>query len=320
MSLVKEFKEMSTFNYKYEAIPVEVDDDYSSQGKTLPMKAPRSAFHNCLIFGLPMIILFLSAWILVTVSSSDKDFSVSNIFVELKHHHTTKTTLENPKSNLREKETTCSSCPSSILAAQCSSTDNPVLGGIDFVDFYSRTGENSQGDTAVEGLSTIQSVYNGYTFNFLTESNKAAFEKSPETYVPQFGGFCSWGIGGEFCPEYPWSADCLGPSGDWSLGYKYKNRLYFFYKSDAMEKFMADPEYYVKQGTTRWSAWFGDKTVFSTNCFVAESSNTKKSAKSKKASSGPVKPGTDETVKKTKKVTTAEPVKASVTVNTAKNS
>ena len=37
----------------------------------------------------------------------------------------------------------------------------------------------------------------GYTYNFVSEANKKAFLKSPSTYVPQFGGFCSYGISSE---------------------------------------------------------------------------------------------------------------------------
>ena len=30
------------------------------------------------------------------------------------------------------------------------------------------------------------------------------FAQNPSKFVPQFGGFCSWGVAAEFCPSYPW--------------------------------------------------------------------------------------------------------------------
>ena len=30
------------------------------------------------------------------------------------------------------------------------------------------------------------------------------FSQNPSKFVPQFGGFCSWGVAAEFCPSYPW--------------------------------------------------------------------------------------------------------------------
>jgi len=60
------------------------------------------------------------------------------------------------------------------------------MGGIDFVDLASKT----QGkDTAIFGIPSITAQLNGYTFQFLTVSNKAAFEADPWSYAPAWGGF-----------------------------------------------------------------------------------------------------------------------------------
>jgi hypothetical protein len=47
------------------------------------------------------------------------------------------------------------------------------------------------------GLDTIYSVFKGYKFQFLTVENKALFDAAPDKYIPQFGGFCAWGMSEE---------------------------------------------------------------------------------------------------------------------------
>jgi len=45
----------------------------------------------------------------------------------------------------------------------------------------------------VHGSPSITAQHKGATYLFATEANKAAFEKAPEKYAPQFGGFCAYG-------------------------------------------------------------------------------------------------------------------------------
>ena len=53
------------------------------------------------------------------------------------------------------------------------------------------------------GLASIKSVYKGVTFRFATPEHKAIFERAPEKYVPQFGGYCTNGI----VYGIPWERD-----------------------------------------------------------------------------------------------------------------
>jgi hypothetical protein len=85
-------------------------------------------------------------------------------------------------------------------------------------------------------------------------------------------GFCSWGVGGEYCPDYAWGYDCLGPYGDWGIWQIYEDKLYFFYLDSAMNYFMQDPKHYSHVGDKRWSMWFNTTTVFNTNCFLMDGS------------------------------------------------
>ena len=101
------------------------------------------------------------------------------------------------------------------------------------------------------------------------------FDENPSQYTPQWGGFCSWGIAGEYCPQYPWDKGCLGPSGNWGHWTIQKNsqgqeHLYFFLFDEAKTKFMADPDTYIKQGDARWNAWYvPSDSYLSTHCYVS---------------------------------------------------
>ena len=46
----------------------------------------------------------------------------------------------------------------------------------------------------VNGSPFISSEYKGATYFFASEEHKALFTANPEHYVPQFGGFCAFGV------------------------------------------------------------------------------------------------------------------------------
>jgi len=47
---------------------------------------------------------------------------------------------------------------------------------------------------AVPGSAAITAEYNGATWAFATEENRAAFLADPEKYAPQFDGHCAYGV------------------------------------------------------------------------------------------------------------------------------
>lgn len=47
---------------------------------------------------------------------------------------------------------------------------------------------------AVPGREDITAEYNGATFAFATEGNRARFLEDPEKYAPQFDGHCAYGV------------------------------------------------------------------------------------------------------------------------------
>lgn len=61
------------------------------------------------------------------------------------------------------------------------------LHGVDPVAFL------SSGDP-VEGVATHTATHDGVAYYFATEKNKATFEANPAAYLPQNGGFCTFGV------------------------------------------------------------------------------------------------------------------------------
>lgn len=49
-------------------------------------------------------------------------------------------------------------------------------------------------NAAVPGDFQITAEHAGATYRFATKANKAAFEKAPARYAPQFGGYCAYGV------------------------------------------------------------------------------------------------------------------------------
>lgn len=164
---------------------------------------------------------------------------------------------------------TCA-CPAVVTSPDCTNSEKPVFGGLDFVQYFNFPNDSYTGEV---GLDSHSAVYKGYTFYFLSKANRQTFKEEPDKYIPQWGGFCAWGMSGEYCPQYPWAADCLGPSGNWGIWTKVSDRLYFFYVESAKELFLSNTSYYISQGDSRWSSWFdATSVVFNTKCYFKSSS------------------------------------------------
>jgi hypothetical protein len=159
----------------------------------------------------------------------------------------------------------CAFCPDNL--SQCSQSGNPILGGLDIIPYFYNVSYKGE-----RGSDNIVSTYNGFKYLFTNIENKNMFDSNPEQYLPQYGGYCAWGVAGEYCPEYPWSLDCLGPSGNWNHGTVLSQKLYFFLYEEAMEKFMANVNDNIEAGDERWSSWFSTiDDHMNTDCYISES-------------------------------------------------
>ena len=63
-----------------------------------------------------------------------------------------------------------------------------AVSGYDTVAFFTDS-------KPVNGSPFITADYKGATYFFATEEHKKMFADNPEKYVPQYGGYCAYGVG-----------------------------------------------------------------------------------------------------------------------------
>ena len=75
-----------------------------------------------------------------------------------------------------------------LLQAQTAPVDENglAIGGYDVVAYFS--------NTATKGSTKYTAEYNGATYRFATAENRDAFQKEPTSFLPQFDGYCAWGV------------------------------------------------------------------------------------------------------------------------------
>jgi YHS domain-containing protein len=110
-----------------------------------------------------------------------------------------------------------------------------ILKGSDVVAYF-KEGKPVQGDPATT------TTYHGATYLFASAANKADFDKNPEKYVPQYGGFCAYGV----------SLGVLAdPEGPMSF-IVYKGKLYVCGNQGALKSFKSDIDKNIDSAEKNW--------------------------------------------------------------------
>jgi hypothetical protein len=102
------------------------------------------------------------------------------------------------------------------------------------------------------GSPDIKSVYKDVTFRFATAEHKAMFDKSPEKYIPQFGGYCANGL----VYGIPWG----GNADTWKI---IDGKLYIFGGQGSYDGFMLDVPRNMALANKYWN-----EEVSGSNAFV----------------------------------------------------
>ncbi len=94
---------------------------------------------------------------------------------------------------------------------------------------------------AIVGQAAHSAAHDGAAFYFASEKNQKAFEANPSRYLPQYGGFCAFGVsvGAKF-------------DGDPRLFAVVKDKLYFNLNPDIQAKWKADIEGNIKKAEGNW--------------------------------------------------------------------
>lgn len=115
--------------------------------------------------------------------------------------------------------------------------DKLMLLGYDAVAYFTD-------NAAVKGDPAIKLEHLGVTYRFASEAHKAEFAKSPDKYMPQFGGFCANGIN----YAVPWGAG--GGPDTWRI---YRGKLYVFGGQRSRDAFEMDTERNLQLAHQYWN-------------------------------------------------------------------
>ena len=110
-----------------------------------------------------------------------------------------------------------------------------ALQGYDPVAYFT-TGEATPGDW------TITASYKDATYRFANEDHKAAFESDPESYLPQYGGYCAFGAAMGFKFD--------GDPNQWKI---VDGELYLNISKDVQERWLTDVPGFIERADVNWT-------------------------------------------------------------------
>jgi YHS domain-containing protein len=111
-----------------------------------------------------------------------------------------------------------------------------ALQGYDAVAFFTQ-------HQPVLGSAQFQSTYGTATYDFASAADKAAFDKDPAKYAPQFGGYCAYGVSrGHTAPVEVAAFQIVD------------GRLLMQYDTDIRDSFNEDTQGNLKLAQQKWPA------------------------------------------------------------------
>ena len=114
-----------------------------------------------------------------------------------------------------------------------------ILKGYDPVAYFTR-------HQAVKGNPSIQTRFGGAIYYFTSVADKAAFDKNPSRYVPQYGAFCANYVRkGELRDSDP------------TIFFIYKGKLYVCSAADAKKEFRSNMDESIRNADQNWVTHFG---------------------------------------------------------------
>jgi YHS domain-containing protein len=116
-----------------------------------------------------------------------------------------------------------------------------ILKGYDPVAYFTR-------HQAVKGNPAIQTSFGGAIYQFASAADKAAFDKNPSRYVPQYGGFCASHMSkgkGTMADSDPTAFSI------------YKGKLYVCSDADGMKELRSNIDKNIRNADQNWVTHFG---------------------------------------------------------------
>jgi YHS domain-containing protein len=109
-----------------------------------------------------------------------------------------------------------------------------ILKGYDPVAYFKQK-------QAVKGDPRYSSSYGGATYYFASAVDKAAFDKTPAKYVPQYGGYCAYSMTKRKLSDI-----------DPNVFFVFRGKLYVCSTPKAGKAFYSDPDANIKKADANW--------------------------------------------------------------------
>jgi YHS domain-containing protein len=94
---------------------------------------------------------------------------------------------------------------------------------------------------AVMGSNAYLVEWNNATWHFASKENMERFQKNPEKYAPQYGGYCAWAAAQNYlAPVDPRVFDIHG------------GKLYLNFNRDIQRKWLKDIPGFIKKADANW--------------------------------------------------------------------
>jgi len=125
---------------------------------------------------------------------------------------------------------------SHAVAGEINDLDGVAIKGHDPVAYF------TQGK-AVPGSERFTLQYKGATFRFVSGANRDSFAAAPETYAPQYGGFCAYGTSRGYKADIDPTAFTL-----------VDGKLYLNYSRSVQATWSQDRAGYIAKADQAWPA------------------------------------------------------------------
>lgn len=109
-----------------------------------------------------------------------------------------------------------------------------AINGYDPVAYFSE-------QKSIVGDEQITYTWKGAKWFFSSAANKENFASDPEKFMPQFGGFCAYGVHNGYKIH---TDPCC-----WTI---FEGKLYLNYNERVQEMWRADPEKYIEVAAENW--------------------------------------------------------------------
>ncbi len=127
------------------------------------------------------------------------------------------------------------------LAARAATSERFVTDPLTGVAIYGFDPVSYFIDKAARPGGAIELRYAGVIWRFRSEANRAAFLRSPETYVPEFGGYDPLAVGRGVPLE-----------GNPAFFTVHEQKLYLFAREESLARFLENPAFALEAAASGW--------------------------------------------------------------------